>query len=201
MTEQMLDLTPITLKEARRFVDQHHRHHRAPTGGLFAIGAACDLMVVGVVIVGRPVARLLSTGYTAEVSRVCVLEGYPNACSMLYAAAWRAARAMGYRRLVTYVLASESGTSLRAAGWKEVGSSKGGSWSRTSRPRVDLHPTGQKTLWQVGPSPTHPASPTRTRQWRAESAMGSGTGVANGECMQTGQTLVSDAPRDDHRPW
>ena len=80
----MLELTPLTLKEARVFVDRHHRHHRSPQGGLFAVGVALAGRVVGVAIVGRPVARHLATGYTAEVTRLCVLEGTPNAASKLY---------------------------------------------------------------------------------------------------------------------
>ena len=103
--------------------------------------------VVGVAIVGRPVARGYQDGWTVEVTRVAVLEGYPNACSMLYGACWRAARAMGYLRAITYTLASEKGTSVKAAGWKEIGAAGGGTWNRKARPRVDTHPIEQKTLW------------------------------------------------------
>ena len=141
-----IETVPITLREARAFVREHHRHHQPPQGGLFAIGAALDCRVVGVVIVGRPVARLLADGWTAEVTRLCTT-GEFNACSLLYGAAWRAARALGYRRLVTYTLADEGGSSLRASGWRLVGAAGGGSWSRPSRPRVDLHPTQQKLRW------------------------------------------------------
>lgn len=148
----MLALVPVTLREARAFVSQHHRHHPAPQGGLFAIGAATTHMpeLVGVVIVGRPIARMLANDVTAEVTRLCT-NGIHNACSLLYAAAWRAARAMGYRRLITYTLATESGVSLRAAGWRCVGETKGGSWNRKSRPRVDLHPTQAKLRWEAAP--------------------------------------------------
>lgn len=141
-------MTPLTLGEARRFVDDHHRHHRAPIGGLFAIAASIDEDVVGVVIVGRPVARMNQNGLTAEVTRLCVLDDQPNACSMLYAAAWRACRSMGYQRLITYTLASERGTSVRAAGWREIGLRGGGSWNHPGRPRVDKHPIEQKMLWE-----------------------------------------------------
>lgn len=143
-----LTLQPITLREARAFVAAHHRHHRAPQGGLFAVGVGCEEAVVGVAIIGKPVARMNDDGWTAEVTRVCTL-GDDNACSMLYGAAWRAARALGYRRLLTYTLVSERGTSLRAAGWKVIGQTDGGSWSRKSRPRVDTHPTEPKTLWSA----------------------------------------------------
>lgn len=106
--------------------------------------------VIGVAIVGRPKARALDVDdYTAEVTRLCVAEYHRNACSMLYAACWRAWRAMGGRRLVTYTLAEEGGASLRAAGWKLVGEAGGGSWSRKERPRVDLHPLQVKLRWEA----------------------------------------------------
>lgn len=143
-----LELQPITLGEASVFVKRHHRHHDAPTGGLFAVAVSSGESVRGVAIIGRPVARMLQDGWTAEVTRLCTL-GDKNACSMLYAAAWRAARALGYRRLITYILQSEPGTSLKAAGWKQLGAAGGGSWSRKNRPRVDTHPLEQKQLWEV----------------------------------------------------
>ena len=104
--------------------------------------------VVGVAIVGRPNARMEQNGYTCEVTRLAT-DGSRNACSMLYRAAWRAARAMGYLRLVTRILIDESGVSLKAAGFACKGPSGGGSWSRSSRPRVDTSPTGQKVLWEM----------------------------------------------------
>lgn len=145
----MLELQPITLRVARAFVRRHHRHHRPPQGGLFAIAVRSGDEVVGVAIVGRPVARARQDGWTAEVTRLCVLDNNPNACSKLYAAAWRAARAMGYRRIGTYTLVTEPGSSLRAAGWKLIGQTSGGRWSRPSRPREDNHPTIQKNLWEA----------------------------------------------------
>jgi hypothetical protein len=149
VTGARLTIHPITLREARRFVMQHHRHHGPPQGALFAIGVAdATGRVCGVVIVGRPVARYCADGWTAEVTRCCVVDA-PHACSMLYAAAWRATRAMGYRRLITYTLAREAGTSLRAAGYRALYETAGGSWSRRSRPRVDTHPLEAKTLWEM----------------------------------------------------
>ena len=124
----------------------HHRHHKPPQGYKFAIGVNDGENVVGVITVGRPVARHLDDGYTAEVTRCCT-DGTKNACSKLYAAAWRASKAMGYTKLITYVLASESGGSLKASGWKVIGERGGGSWNSKSRPRVDKHPTEVKTLW------------------------------------------------------
>jgi hypothetical protein len=105
--------------------------------------------VRAVAIVGRPVARHLADGFTAEVTRLAS-DGTRNACSMLYGAAWRAARALGYRRLVTYTLAEERGASLRGAGWRLVGEAGGGSWNRpkVGRARVDMHPTQRKLRWE-----------------------------------------------------
>lgn len=146
----MLELQPIDFSEAREFIRLHHRHHKPPVGHKFSIAVNDGQSIVGVVIVGRPVARMLQDGFTLEVTRLCTIDNSPkNVCSMLYAAAWRAARAMGYKRLITYVLASERGTSVRSAGWKELGVCGGGSWSRVSRPRIDTHPTEQKTLWEI----------------------------------------------------
>lgn len=104
--------------------------------------------VCGVAIVGRPVARMNQDGFTLEILRVAT-DGTKNACSALYAACWRAARAMGYRKVITYVLASESGVSVKAAGFKCIGQRGGGSWDRKTRPRVDKHPTQKKILWEM----------------------------------------------------
>jgi hypothetical protein len=95
---------------------------------------------------GRPVARASNDGFTAEVTRL-VSDGTPNACSMLYAAAARVARDLGYRRIQTYILASEPGTSLKGAGWTKDKDVKGRSWSCPSRPRTDKHPIEDKTRW------------------------------------------------------
>jgi len=144
-----LELVPVTLRAATSFVEQHHRHHKPPQGGLFAVGVSNGDDVVGVAIVGMPVARLAADGWTVEVTRCCVLEGHKNAASKLYGACWRAARALGWRRLITYTLVEEPGTSLRAAGWKEIGECGGGSWSRKNRPRVDEHPMQVKIRWEA----------------------------------------------------
>lgn len=143
-----LQVTPVTLKEARAWVDRVHRHHRAPVGGLFAIAVSQGDEVMGVAIVGRPVSRVLDDTWTVEVTRVAVLEGHPNACSMLYGACWRAAKAMGYRKAVTYTLASESGTSVKAAGWTCIGEAGGRSWNTPSRPRVDKAPMEMRWRWE-----------------------------------------------------
>lgn len=143
-----LSIVPCSITEAQVFIARLHRHHGPPPGGKFAIAAAQGEAIVGVVLVGRPVSRVRDDGFTAEVSRLAT-DGTKNACSMLYAAAWRAARAMGYRRLGTYVLDTEPGTSLSAAGWRLIGAAGGGSWSRPSRPRVDVAPLQGKMLWEV----------------------------------------------------
>lgn len=143
-----LELVPITITDAKVFVQQRHRHSAPPGSGLFAVACALGGEVVGVAIVGRPKARGLQDGWTAEVVRLAT-SGERNACSMLYRAAWRACRALGYRILVTYTLASEPGTSLRAAGFREVARVRGRSWSCKSRPRVDRHPTQEKIRWEL----------------------------------------------------
>ena len=148
MSGVSLTLCPVTLREAHAFVAKHHRHHRASPGGLFAVAAMDDAGIVAVAVIGRPVARQLQDGWTAEVTRLCA-DGTKNACSILYAAAWRACRALGYRRLVTYTLAEEGGASLRAAGWRLIGEAGGGKWSRKERPRVDDHPTQEKLRWEA----------------------------------------------------
>ncbi len=144
-----LTVVPITLREANEFVRQHHRHHKPVPGCKFAIAVAKDGRIVGVAVVGRPVARMLDNGWTLEVNRTCT-DGTKNANSMLYGACWRAARAMGYRKLITYTLPEEGGCSLRAAGWTCLGEARGGSWNCPSRPRVDLHPTQVKLKWETG---------------------------------------------------
>ena len=143
-----LALIPLSLAEANAFVAEHHRHHQPVVGHKFSVGAVKDDQVVGVAIVGRPVARMRQDGLTLEITRVAT-DGTRNACSFLYGAASRAAFALGYRRIGTYTLQSESGASLRGAGWKVVGEVKGRSWSTPSRPRVDTHPLQDKLLWEV----------------------------------------------------
>lgn len=142
----MLQLKPVSLKEANALVGGLHRHHGGTVGHKFSIGAERDGELVAAVIVGRPVARMSNDGYTAEVTRL-VSDGSHNSCSFLYSAAARAAKAMGYRRIQTYILKSEPGTSLRAAGWELDGETAGGSWSRSSRPRDDKHPLLPKQRW------------------------------------------------------
>lgn len=144
-----LEIVPVSLEEANAYVSEHHRHHAPVTGHKFSIGVADESgKIRGVAIVGRPVSRMADNGWTLEVNRCCT-DGIRNGCSMLYRAAWRAARAMGYRRLITYTLPEEGGASLRSAGLRLVGERGGGKWSRAARPRVDAHPTQTKLLWEL----------------------------------------------------
>jgi hypothetical protein len=138
----------LDLAEANMFIATHHRHHKPVVGHIFSIGAALEGKIVGVAIVGRPVARLRDDGITAEITRLCT-DGTKNTCSFLYGASARAAFALGFKRIGTYILASEPGTSLTAAGWKLIGEAGGGSWSRLSRPRVDKHPLQTKFLFEA----------------------------------------------------
>jgi hypothetical protein len=145
----MLEIVPMTLRDARKWVDMVHRHHPPPAGGLFAVGLADDAKIVGAAIVGRPVARGCQDGWTAEVTRVAVKEFVQNGNSKLYAACWRAARSLGYRKLITYTLETEPGTGVKAAGWKMVGAVRGRSWHTPSRPRIDKHPLQNKLRWEI----------------------------------------------------
>ncbi len=121
-----LEIVPVDFAEANAFVAQYHRHHKPMPGCKFCIGVSDGEKIVGVAMVGRPVARMLDDGWTLEVNRVAT-DGTKNSCSILYAAAWRAARAMGWKKLITYILDTEPGTSLSAAGWKCLGQAGGGS--------------------------------------------------------------------------
>lgn len=145
-----LELVPVSFDTACGFVSMWHRHHQPPTGHKFSIGVAADGTLVGVAMVGRPVARHYNDGQTLEVNRTAT-DGTPYANSMLYAAAWRAAKALGYTRLITYTQAGESGSSLRAAGWRVVAQRpprRG--WSVPSRPRTDKGVDGiARTLWEA----------------------------------------------------
>lgn len=129
-----MNLIPISLKTANAFVATHHRHHRPVVGHKFSIGCQSGEKLIGVVIVGRPVSRYLDDGFTAEVTRLCT-DGTANVCSMLYGAAARAAKAMGYRRIITYILDSEPGTSLKASGWICEGKCGGVKWTGTRAPK------------------------------------------------------------------
>ncbi len=141
-----LRLVHVELSEANDFVDRLHRHHPAVVGHKFSLGAECDGTLVGVAIVGRPVARHRDDGETLEVTRLCT-DGTHNACSFLYGACARAAFALGYRRIGTYTLQDEGGSSLRAAGWRLLGERNGGDWK--NRPGRLKTNTPSKWLWEM----------------------------------------------------
>lgn len=146
-----LHLVPVSFRTACGFVAMHHRHHKPPVGCKFVIGVAdAGGVLRGVAIIGRPVARMADDGMTLEVTRTAT-DGTPNTNSMLYGAARRATFALGYRRLVTYTQAGESGSSLRAVGWRVVAERPARpGWTCPSRPRddhgVDRIP---RTLWEA----------------------------------------------------
>jgi hypothetical protein len=142
-----LTVVPLTLRQADAFVTENHRHHGTSRGCKFALGI-CNGSLRGVAVAGRPVARLLDDGATLEITRLAT-DGTPNACSKLYRAVSKVARAMGYRRVITYTLASEPGASLRGAGFKQTERVRGRSWTCPSRPRQDDHPLEDKLRWEL----------------------------------------------------
>jgi hypothetical protein len=142
----MIVIKPCELRDANEFIAKHHRHHKPVVGHRFSLGAWKDEQLVGVVTVGRPVARMTDYRTTLEVTRLCT-DGTPNACSALYAAAARVGREMGYAKIQTFILGSEPGTSLKASGWISEGPAGGGQWKHTAGPRRTDQPTEIKTRW------------------------------------------------------
>jgi len=136
---------PVTLAEAKAFIGEFHRHHKAPIGHRFSIGAEQNGKLIGVVVIGRPVARKTPQYSVAEVTRLCT-DGTKNACSFLYSVAARVAREMGFERIQTFILPTECGTSLKAAGWKFDGVSNAASWQTRTGRRSD-QPTEPKHRW------------------------------------------------------
>ena len=145
---ETLKLTPVSFRQANEFVKIHHRHHKPVVGHKFSLAVSDGNKLRGVAIVGRPVSRHLDDGLTLEVNRLAT-DGAKNACSMLYGAAWRVCKAMGYKRLVTYTLPSEGGASLRASGWKLTGEAGGGNWNKKNRPRKDSEYQQHKLRWEA----------------------------------------------------
>ena len=153
----MLTIRPIILREANAYVAQHHRHNLPTSGHKWSLACYDDDRLCGVAIAGQPIARKLDDGLTIEVRRVCT-DGTYNACSKLYGACARVAKEMGYRRIITYTLQSEPGTSLTASGWTNCGEAGGVSWNVPSRPREEYqeslfgverkYPDEKKTRWE-----------------------------------------------------
>lgn len=150
-----MNLRPVDLATARRFVGEHHRHNLPPVGWKWGVGVECDGELVGVAMASRPVARMLDDGLTLEVARTCTT-GARNANSMLYGAVARAAKALGYRKLITYTLATEGGSSLRASGFTAIAElAPRPTWSTPSRPEYqqdifgnERRPTKAKVRWE-----------------------------------------------------
>lgn len=159
MRQSRLTIRPLSLAQANVFVAAHHRHHPPIPTHRFSIGVVDEAgNLCGVAICGNPVARLLCDGYTLEVNRVAT-DGSANACSALYGAARRIAREMGFRRILTYILADEPGTTLRAAGWRCVAThAGGGGWERPNRHRVNKAPVGIKQRWEAICAPGTPTT-------------------------------------------
>lgn len=152
--ETRLHLVPVRQRDAKEFVAQWHRHHKPPPGAVFTIGAADQNGVLrAVAMVGRPVARHFDDGQTLEVTRTAT-DGVRNANSLLYGAAWRAAKALGYTRLITYTQEGESGASLRGAGWTVLAQRRPRrGWSCASRPRTAQGTDNMaRTLWGAEPA-------------------------------------------------
>ena len=143
----MLTLKPVALAAANAFVAEHHRHHKPVRGHKFSLGGTSDGQLAGVAIVGRPVSRYLDDGLTLEVNRLCT-DGTKNVCSLLYGATARAAKTMGYRKIITYILDTETGTSLRAAGWSCAGLAGGKEWTGKRRPSEPLYPAQMKYRYE-----------------------------------------------------
>ena len=141
-----MTIVPITLKAANAFVATYHRHHKPSVGHKFSIGLSLNDDLIGVAIMGRPVARGSDNGFTIEVARLCT-NGAKNACSMLYQAAARSSKELGYKKIQTYILQSELGTSLRACGWKKEAITTGGEWHHTHGGRNNNHPIEPKQRW------------------------------------------------------
>lgn len=146
-----LRLVPLSLAQANEHVAAWHRHNRPVPGAKFWMGAADEGGVLrAVAIVGRPVARMFDDGQTLEVNRVAS-DGTRNAGSLLYGACARAAFALGYTRLITYTRSDESGSSLRAAGWRVIAEMPArAGWTAPSRPRADIGSAGvARQLWEA----------------------------------------------------
>lgn len=140
-----MKIRPITFRQACDFVSQHHRHHRPTVGCKFSLGLYDENKLVGVAICGRPVSRKLDNGLTCEINRLCT-DGTRNACSMLYGACCRVAKEMGYEKIITYILESENGASLKASNFTCDGQAGGLKWTG-SRDTGQCYPHEMKTRW------------------------------------------------------
>lgn len=153
-----LSVRPLNLRDANMFVLKYHRHHKSVVGAKFSIGLFINEELKGVAICGRPVGRKLDDGLTLEVNRLCVMPGIKNGCSKLYSACRKIAEGMGYKKIITYILMSESGTSLKASGWTLEAKDVGGVWNSSgsrirTNEKIDLfgvtkkYPSELKQRW------------------------------------------------------
>ena len=140
-----LQIKPITYRQACDFISLHHRHHGPPQGCKFCVGAFVDESMIGCAVCGRPVSRVLDHGEICEITRLCT-DGTPNACSFLYGACCRIAKAMGYKRIITYILLSENGASLKASNFACEGIAGGIKWTGV-RDRGQQIPAEMKQRW------------------------------------------------------
>ena len=155
-----MHLVHLELTEANGLVALWHRHHKPVQGHRFSIGAMHEGEIVGAAIVGRPVSREIDQHTVVEVTRL-VTDGMPHACSFLYAACARAALALGYTKIQTYILESEPGTSLKAAGWTFETLTDGGDWNHS---------------WRTGRRTDQPM--VRKQRWAKQLVMGRAAGKA-----------------------
>jgi hypothetical protein len=145
-----LHVVPIELSDANAAIEVWHRHHKPCVGHRFSIGVIDEHGALhAAAVVGRPVARL--AGHPQQVLEVTrlVSDGTKNCCSMLYSAAARIGKEMGFLRIQTYILADEeTGVSLKASGWSLEGLAGGGQWKHSDgKQRRTDQPIGKKLRW------------------------------------------------------
>lgn len=140
-----MEIRPITFKQASEFVNKYHRHHNATVGHKFSVGCYDNDVLVSVAVCGRPVSRYYDNGFTCEINRLCT-DGTKNACSMLYGACCRIAKEMGYKKIITYILQSENGASLKASNFVCEGEAGGTHWTGNRNKGQDI-PNEMKTRW------------------------------------------------------
>lgn len=140
-----MEIRPITFREASAFINANHRHHKATVGCKFCIALYDGEKLVGCAVCGRPVSRYYDNGLTCEINRLCT-DGTYNACSMLYGACARVAKEMGYKKIITYILESENGASLKASNFICEGVAGGTKWTGKRDKGQDI-PAELKTRW------------------------------------------------------
>jgi len=151
ITKNNCRIIPVSLKDANKFVETFHRHSKPVVFHKFSLGLLFKEKIIGVIIVGRPVARALDNGLNVEINRCCILEGYKNANSFLYARAKKICQLMGYQKIITYTLhGEESGSSLRAIKAKQEIITKSDQWDTPSRKRIfnELY-NKKKIRWEL----------------------------------------------------